>query len=151
VPGDSRTHFGWRLLGANNRELGRGSSASKSIDDCADEASTLSAQCELIVFAHRRERSNEGWTWNGAFDRREVVRSSRSFRRERECMYNVEAFSEALSTAEVRVPDDVSRLPHVAASLFASVAIDLTRGPSVGASESVGSRQKLTNDSSRPH
>jgi len=128
APGDSRTYFGWRLLGANNRELGRGSNASKSLDDCADEVSMLAAQCGLIVFANRRARSNDGWTWNGALDRREVVHSSRSFRRERECVYNVEAFTEALAYAEVRIPADASRLPQVASSLFVSGPIDLTDG-----------------------
>jgi hypothetical protein len=128
VPGDSRLHYGWRLLGANNRELGRGSNAAKSIDHCAYEASALSDQCASIEYLHRRDQGNDGWTWNGTVNRGEIVHSSRSFRRERESRYNVDAFAEALATAEVRVPDDISRLPQVSSSLFVPQSIDLTAG-----------------------
>jgi hypothetical protein len=128
VTGDSRLHFGWRLLGPNNRELGRGSNAAMSVEDCAHEASALSGQRNLIEFVHRRERSNDGWTWSGNLNQGEIVHSSRSFRRERESRYNVDAFAEALATAEVRVPDDISRLPQVSSSLFVPQSIDLTAG-----------------------
>lgn len=101
--GDPR--FVWRLLGGNNRELGR----SVGIYELAEE-------CERAITDMKRrfpddldpritfDPGHRGWRWRISIDRRAIAESSRAFSRQRECRYNLEQFLVILPRAELRVP-----------------------------------------------
>lgn len=84
---------GWRLLGANNRELGRAAVS------YADAESALSAVDEVRVIAHQagahilHDPATGTWTWHLLGGEADVIATSgRGFRHERECRYNLEQF-----------------------------------------------------------
>ena len=90
---------GWRLLGANNRELGRSALA------YADAESALESIGRIRVLAASGEAhivhdpASGHWAWHlddaGAL----VANSGRGFRHERECRYNLEQFRGAAPSA----------------------------------------------------
>jgi len=84
---------GWRLLGANNRELGRSAvaypdaeSALKGVD--VVRALATSGTAHIV---HNPSVSTWSWHLEGA-DGAVVATSGRGFRHERECRYNLEQF-----------------------------------------------------------
>ena len=90
---------GWRLLGANNRELGR------SAVSFAEAESALAAIGRLRVTAaadvsHVLHDQKSGlWVWQLIDNSVLVATSGRGFRHERECRYNLEQFRAAAPTA----------------------------------------------------
>ena len=92
---------GWRLLGANNRELGR--SAAVYVD--AEAAlESLSRLRNLTGVAHIVQQPQTGlWAWRLQDEDVLVAHSGRGFRRERECRYNLEQFRDAVASAPVSV------------------------------------------------
>ncbi len=116
VPGGRLVHdpaaggVGWRLLGTNNRELGRSSRS------YIDAEAALAAVADLRALAPDAEAhivhdaSSGSWLWQLADVSGAVVATSgRGFRHERECRYNLEQFREAAPTAPAQdaavVPD----------------------------------------------
>jgi hypothetical protein len=87
---------GWRLLGPNNRELGR---ASRAYPDAEAALRAVADVRRLAVdgVAHIvHETAPAPWVWHledagGAV----VATSGRGFRHERECRYNLEQFRAA--------------------------------------------------------
>lgn len=106
VPGGRLVHepgrggVGWRLLGANNRELGRAALA------YPDAESALAAVQDVRLLAvesgaHIVHDPTTGfWAWHllGAEDV-VVATSGRGFRHERECRYNLEQFRDIAPSA----------------------------------------------------
>lgn len=99
VPGGRLVHepsaggVGWRLLGANNRELGR------SAISYADAEAALSAVEDVRGLATEapahivHDPSTGTWAWHlQGVEARVVATSGRGFRHERECRYNLEQF-----------------------------------------------------------
>ena len=83
---------GWRLLGANNRELARSATSYADAESALDSISRVRelASCGAAHIVHD---SRSGlWVWRlgdqGAF----AARSGRGFRQERQCRYNLEQF-----------------------------------------------------------
>jgi len=116
VPGGRLVHdpaaggVGWRLLGTNNRELGRSSRS------YADAEAALAAVADLRALAPDAEvhivhdAVSGSWLWQLVDPAGAVVATSgRGFRHERECRYNLEQFREAAPTAPAQdaavVPD----------------------------------------------
>lgn len=91
---------GWRLLGSNNRELGR---ASRAYPDAESALGAVAAVRRLAVdgVAHIvHETTPTPWVWHLEDAEGVVVATSgRGFRHERECRYNLEQFREAAPTA----------------------------------------------------
>jgi hypothetical protein len=90
---------GWRLLGPNNRELGRGAvsyldaqSAHTAIERIRDVA--LAGEVHIVHDPH-----SGLWAWHLDDGGLRVATSGRGFRHERECRYNLEQFREAAPTA----------------------------------------------------
>jgi len=102
---------GWRLLGPNNRELGRGAT------------SYLDAEAAQQAIARIRELADGGeahivhdprnglWAWHLDDEGVRVATSGRGFRHERECRYNLEQFREAAPTAPSSDHDVPSEFP----------------------------------------
>ena len=90
---------GWRLLGANNRELGR--SAASYVDaEAALESVTRVRELATSGEAHIvHEPQNGLWAWHLEDAGVLVANSGRGFRHERECRYNLEQFRDAAPTA----------------------------------------------------
>ena len=90
---------GWRLLGPNNRELGRGAVSyadAESAQQAIDRIRHLAVAGEAHIVHDPR---NGLWAWHLADDDRRVATSGRGFRHERECRYNLEQFRDAAPTA----------------------------------------------------
>jgi uncharacterized protein YegP (UPF0339 family) len=106
VPGGRLVHepaaggVGWRLLGANNRELGR---AAIAYPDAEAALSAVADVRELAAVgaAHiLHDPATGSWAWHLlADDSRVIATSGRGFRHERECRYNLEQFREIAPTA----------------------------------------------------
>jgi hypothetical protein len=105
----SREHrglvFGWRLLGANNREIARGVEQFLSVEECEREVDDLKTENpEHLVARVSFDPATHGWTWILRSSRGEVAKSARSFHRQRECMYSLTQFKEKFADAVVHLP-----------------------------------------------
>jgi hypothetical protein len=96
---------GWRLLGSNNRELGR------SALSYADAEAALAAIGRVRVLATHGEAhivhdpSSGHWAWHLEDGGPLVANSGRGFRHERECRYNLEQFRHEAPTAPAAETD----------------------------------------------
>ena len=97
---DGTAGIGWRLLGANNRELGRSALASP------DAESALSGDAHIV-----HDPRTGHWAWHLDDDGEVVATSGRGFRHERECRYNLEQFREAAPTAPAADTDVPTEFP----------------------------------------
>ncbi len=90
----SRTeaYTAWRLLSANNRELGRGLTNFKDEDACRAAVLRLRADVERAIAVTCREQATSMWGWRLDIDGEPVAKSARSYRRQRECLYNLAQF-----------------------------------------------------------
>ena len=90
---------GWRLLGANNRELGR--AAASYVDaEAALESVTRVRELATSGEAHIVHEPQTGlWAWHLEDEGALVANSGRGFRHERECRYNLEQFRDAAPSA----------------------------------------------------
>lgn len=96
-PGDA--WFAWRLLGANNRELGRSAclfATLGSAQAAAREASLRAAAAHPTLVA---DAGTGSWSWRLLVDGRAVAAAARSYSRQRECHYNLAQFLTACGTA----------------------------------------------------
>ena len=83
---------GWRLLGSNNRELGRSALAYTDADSAHDSIRRVRAIAADGV-AHIVHSQESGlWAWQLGDVGVLVANSGRGFRHERECRYNLEQF-----------------------------------------------------------
>jgi hypothetical protein len=103
VPGSrlgTGTGVGWRLLGSNNRELGR----SAGHHDDAEAALVSIEQVRAVAAtgdAHIVHEAATGlWAWQlSDLNGRPTAVAGRGFRYERECRYNLEQFRETAPVA----------------------------------------------------
>jgi len=102
----------WRLVGGNNRELGR------SLGTYRDEPA-----CRVAVTALQRglDRAEPrmvvtdptgSWSWMLGLDGHAVAVSGRSYRRHRECQYSLRQFLAALPVAQLGEGPDTKRTPR---------------------------------------
>ena len=86
---------GWRLLGSNNRELGRSALSyvdAESALQAVSRVRELADSGEAHILHHR---GTTLWAWHLEDDGVLVANSGRGFRYERECRYNLEQFRAA--------------------------------------------------------
>ena len=90
----------WRLLGANNRELGRGVGQLETVEECEQVIESLRRypadrlDARISFDPHAR-----GWSWLVALGPIEVARSARSFSRQRECLNSLDQFRARIGDA----------------------------------------------------
>jgi len=87
----------WRLLGANNRELGRGSRLMPVQDVAAEIQLVLACAEQLLIVVTPTATGN--WLWRAHRNQVAVAMSSRSYPRQRECHYSATQFIRALPMA----------------------------------------------------
>lgn len=83
---------GWRLLGGNNRELGRSATVYADKMAAADSVRRVQRAVEVAKAALTLEPGSGNWTWKLDLDGEVIAVSGRGFRRERECRHNLEQF-----------------------------------------------------------
>jgi hypothetical protein len=102
---------GWRLLGSNNRELGRSSIA------YADAEAALSAIHRLRTLAASgdahivHDPASGHWAWHLDDEGSWIANSGRGFRHERECRYNLEQFRASAPSAPASEQDHLVDFP----------------------------------------
>jgi len=108
VPGGG---VGWRLLGPNNRELGRSSLAYLDAES-AHAAIHLVRALATTGQAHIvHEPASGHWAWHLDDDGSSIAHSGRGFRHERECRYNLEQFRAAAPSAPASENDHPVEFP----------------------------------------
>jgi hypothetical protein len=96
---------GWRLLGPNNRELGRAALAYPDAEAALAAVDAVRRLAPAGVAHIVHESTATPWVWHLQDDSGLVVATSgRGFRHERECRYNLDQFREAAPTAPASEP-----------------------------------------------
>lgn len=93
------TSVGWRLLGANNRELGRGV-ATFSVGVAREHVRFLQSAADRLSTIVTSGPTGK-WLWTASLDGEPVAVSSRSYHRHRECVYNARHFTAAVAIAGI--------------------------------------------------
>lgn len=108
--------YAWRLLGRNNRELGRSPSVYPLAVDCADSVAALQARVGDLVPVLVAEVDTGQWGWRLHLDGELVVVAPRTYHRQREGYYSVGQFLLMAATALVAAtpvrPTAVQRVRH---------------------------------------
>jgi len=107
---------GWRVLGANNRELGRSAGPFWRADEAYQAVHEAQAVLERTVTRFWADDLGE-WFWNISLDGEQLAVSSRGYRRQRECIYSIEQFREHFPIAKVVVLHVLSPAPMNRGSL----------------------------------
>ena len=95
--------FSWRMLGGNNRELGRGASVHATEQKCLAEMTRVQAESGRSVSFVGLQPSGL-WSWQLELDGTPIAVAGRSYRRQRECRYNLEQFMLIWAAAVVPSP-----------------------------------------------
>ena len=90
---------GWRLLGMNNRELGRSAHSFPDAESAHAAIARLRTDLVSAVGHINHEPMSQSWHWRLDGADGPVAVSGRGFRHERECRYNLEQFREASPVA----------------------------------------------------
>ena len=99
-PAGDDTSCAWRLLGANNRELGRSAEVFPDRATCLAALDRLLAAGPTAARALSRDLAKGLWSWRLAGDGTALAAvSSRGYARQRECRYALDAFLTALGSA----------------------------------------------------
>ena len=93
--------FGWRLAAANNRELGRSASVFADLDSCRASVTRLSSSIDSTVPATTIDDATGLRAWQLSLDEELVAVSARRYHRQRECLYSLAHFLEAVRIARV--------------------------------------------------
>ncbi|WP_330295145.1 hypothetical protein [Streptomyces sp. NBC_00503] len=98
----------WRLVGANNHELGRSPYVHGTLADCCEAVERLQERIEeaapLVTMSTGTSAGATGtgaWTWQLALDGDCAAVSTRTFRRQRECRHSCQLFLAAAAGAQV--------------------------------------------------
>lgn len=102
------TYTAWRLLSANNRELGRGLAPYTDEDACRRAVLRLTVEIGRTTAVMCREQATAMWGWRLDFDGDPLAQSARTYRRQRECLYNLAQFRSGVLGVD---PDLV--IPHL--------------------------------------
>ena len=106
--GRGEPYTAWRLLSANNRELGRGLADFRDEESCRQAVVRLRTDLDRAVAVMRRDQPTSMWGWRLDVDGQPVALSARSYRRQRECLYNLAQFR-----AGVLGVDPAQVVPHL--------------------------------------
>jgi hypothetical protein len=99
--------FAWRLLGGNNRELGRSAFAFASVTVCRESASAARDGAVRPIVSLSADVAKAMWRWRLDAESGPIAVSSRLYLRQRECQYSLTQFLSGLSVAQLwGDPDD---------------------------------------------
>ena len=110
----------WRLVGANNRELGRSPNTYIDLLACADSVSVLRRSIDGAQSTVAVDPSTGCWFWRLESVDGPIAAAGRAYQRQRECQYSLEQFQRATPAAAadvqtlIDIPDSepsTTRLP----------------------------------------
>jgi hypothetical protein len=99
----------WRLVGANNRELGRSAATYPDLESCRDAVMYLREHIDEAETLLANASDSGLWLWRLNIRDRWIAASGRSYLRRRECLYNLAQFSAEVPIA-VLATDVLGRL-----------------------------------------
>ncbi|MFE5763558.1 hypothetical protein [Streptomyces sp. NPDC056492] len=91
----------WRLVGANNHELGRSPHVHGSLTACCAAVEQLQGHIEQAAPLVVMSSGTGAWTWQLALEEQCVAVAVRTFRRQRECRHSLQLFLSATAEAQV--------------------------------------------------
>ena len=97
---DFSGRVGWRLLSANNRDLGRAAVAYPDSESCLGAVRHLRRRLPDAMVVTSRDRL-EYWTWSLRLDGTDVAMSSRHYQRRVQCEYASRLFLSLVLEAEL--------------------------------------------------
>ncbi|MEU1618033.1 hypothetical protein ABZ479_12130 [Streptomyces sp. NPDC005722] len=100
-PGARATAIGWRLVGANNRELGRSAGTYASLAECQAAVLMLREHIGQVRAQLSMAHAGGTWTWRVELGGKDVAVSGRTYHRLRECQQNLGRFLAAVPVAEM--------------------------------------------------
>jgi len=127
APDEEPAWTAWRLLSRNNRELGRSPGTFLSAQACVAAVERLRAVASDASRILSVDDRDGRWCWRLTADGVPVAVSSRSYHRQRECVYSLDHFMAAVALAEP--PLLVRELPLRARGEHAPSTV---RGPGPG-------------------
>ncbi|HEV2342956.1 MAG TPA: hypothetical protein VGS97_02580 [Actinocrinis sp.] len=99
-PAQKSEHVAWRLLGANNRELGRSPIWYPDVESCREAVRVLKREIGGVTPAIMSVPQPGGaWSWRLAVSGTPVAVAGRPYHRQRECAYNLNHFVAAVPDA----------------------------------------------------
>ena len=102
--GPAEPHYGWRVIAANNRPLGRSATVFDSYDACRKAASALHDRVSETSSSVLFNTARGHWTWAVALDAHPVAVCVHPYLRRIECVRALRQFTEAV-TAGVPAAD----------------------------------------------
>ena len=96
---DEQSRYGWRLIGANNRELGRSPVTYEGLAAARAMASTVRSRAADLSAVLTNEETDGSWAWRARLGESVVAVAGRTYLRQRECQYNYQQFLLALGSA----------------------------------------------------
>jgi uncharacterized protein YegP (UPF0339 family) len=99
---DGRSDIRWRLLAANNRELGRGYSAHVSVEACVAAIAEMVAVLDDLV-ARVRRRNGDSWQWTLDCGNESIVVGSQAYDRQIRSEQAATRFRMQASAAPIRI------------------------------------------------
>lgn len=111
----------WRLIGGNNRELGRSPVPLPNAAVCLETIDRLRAGCSRLVPVVQAGVDGRGWRWVTLLDGSVLAASGRAYPRARECRYAVQRFLAAVPRA-TRISEVTVRRWAPAQALAAAAA-----------------------------
>jgi hypothetical protein len=95
-------HVAWRLLGANNRELGRSPIWYPDVESCREAVRALKREIGGMTTAISSVGMPGGaWSWRLVVSGTAVAVAGRPYHRQRECAYNLSHFVAAVPDARI--------------------------------------------------
>jgi hypothetical protein len=91
---------GWRVIGANNRELGRAAGPAWKVDEAYQAVHEAQLAFDRTT-THLGADAVGTWSWHISLGSEVVAVSSRGYRRQRECVYSADQFREQFPSAKV--------------------------------------------------
>jgi hypothetical protein len=96
---DEESRYGWRLIGANNRELGRSPRTYEGLAGARAMARLVRESSADLTIVLLNQDTDGTWAWQAQFADAAVAVSGRSYLRQRECQYNYQQFVVGLASA----------------------------------------------------
>ncbi len=93
--------YGWRLVSANNRELGRSARSYTSYPVARTAILSVRARADHLAGACLADRATGRWTWRMELDDGPVAASSRWYEREHDSKLAMAKFVKLLADAEL--------------------------------------------------
>ena len=93
--------FAWRMVGPNNRELGRSAATFAAYPECRAAVVDLQVAAGDVVVAIVSDPATGRWSWRADLDTTSVAMCARWYARERECRGSADRFRESVAIADL--------------------------------------------------